>query len=764
MPCESCHVQFTVFRRKRSCADCKRFYCSNCLSTTKRLTSKNAHISLGVQLCKRCVIFAKRPLLRTDLLQLKPKDLIFYLQSKHISTTGCVEKDELVGLVLSHVHQVDAAGGESDNGSTRSYPDPSSNSFEGLKQTCQNFFTSITENISDTLNTFDNKSTPKTGEETREGPRSGRGSTDSATMHIFDQPRVSTREIPTYASYQQQSNNNHNVQQSTITTTPNTWTTLSTPITTISATTVNEVSPTFVSSTTSSVTTKDSSQSSVSPEISISSLDRAEAEEHPLASTSNSQRIGLTRQQAGEQNSDCECSDDELIATFSGRSLARKSEADLVNKETLKPVEPDECTGNKSRASTDINCAEMSSQSSFEELGAIGGISDESKAATDTNSSNMEHWQILDNAALQTLGSPVAEQSLTVACVPAAPATSTNLLTEENDSDPPKDLQVAVSLLRQEEALSQTPTAPQRLKKVTRRRSDSYLNRQRQRATSEDDSPTCNTARKAPMTLVEQDAEQADNAGHSEVGGKDISLKGAGSCQRCGKHKATLRKQVEKMRRHLESAQLSEAEIKKELQDFLSYLELRTKSMECSDTETVGSSLSGRNFAQSPESRQSQTQQFNFWEGASMPHWEYQLDDNEGIHVYAGSPSEGGDYNGRPSRFINLDDFQNINDLEGLSVKQLKEILMLNRVDYKGCCEKQELLDRVQRLWKNLKSAPAVDKLPTDELCKICMDAPIECVILECGHMATCTNCGKVLSECPICRQYIVRVVRFFRA
>lgn len=111
---------------------------------------------------------------------------------------------------------------------------------------------------------------------------------------------------------------------------------------------------------------------------------------------------------------------------------------------------------------------------------------------------------------------------------------------------------------------------------------------------------------------------------------------------------------------------------------------------------------------------------------------------------------------------------------------------MLHRVDYKGCCEKQELLDRVTRLWKTMRTAPgilhpsiplsmlrnykypsllaAVEKLPTDELCKICMDAPIECVFLECGHMATCTNCGKVLPECPICRQYIVRVVRFFRA
>lgn len=118
---------------------------------------------------------------------------------------------------------------------------------------------------------------------------------------------------------------------------------------------------------------------------------------------------------------------------------------------------------------------------------------------------------------------------------------------------------------------------------------------------------------------------------------------------------------------------------------------------------------------------------------------------------------------------------------------------MLNRIDFKGCCEKGELLERVQRLWKDLQTSPgklsissfshfivilihsiiihfnafsfsAVEKLSADDLCKICMDAPIECVLLECGHMATCTSCGKVLSECPICRQYIVRVVRFFKA
>jgi len=57
-----------------------------------------------------------------------------------------------------------------------------------------------------------------------------------------------------------------------------------------------------------------------------------------------------------------------------------------------------------------------------------------------------------------------------------------------------------------------------------------------------------------------------------------------------------------------------------------------------------------------------------------------------------------------------------------------------------------------------------VEHLESSELCKICMDAPMECVLLECGHIATCIQCGKQLSECPICRQYVIRIVRTFKA
>ncbi|XP_058805269.1 E3 ubiquitin-protein ligase RNF34 [Phymastichus coffea] len=114
---------------------------------------------------------------------------------------------------------------------------------------------------------------------------------------------------------------------------------------------------------------------------------------------------------------------------------------------------------------------------------------------------------------------------------------------------------------------------------------------------------------------------------------------------------------------------------------------------------------------------------------------------------------------------VKLADIKEAAVLESLTVKQLKDLLSANRVDYKGCVERCELLARASRLWEEYqRSRTGIETADEDVLCKICLDAPIECVILECGHMACCINCGKQMSECPICRQYVVRVVRFFKA
>ncbi|XP_061682897.1 E3 ubiquitin-protein ligase rififylin [Syngnathoides biaculeatus] len=122
-------------------------------------------------------------------------------------------------------------------------------------------------------------------------------------------------------------------------------------------------------------------------------------------------------------------------------------------------------------------------------------------------------------------------------------------------------------------------------------------------------------------------------------------------------------------------------------------------------------------------------------------------------------------------RRASLSDLASEDDVEALSVRQLKEILARNFVNFKGCCEKWELMERVARLFRDRRRNAAAEEdggcAPTgseQNLCRICMDAAIDCVLLECGHMITCTKCGKRMSECPICRQFVIRAVHVFRS
>lgn len=137
----------------------------------------------------------------------------------------------------------------------------------------------------------------------------------------------------------------------------------------------------------------------------------------------------------------------------------------------------------------------------------------------------------------------------------------------------------------------------------------------------------------------------------------------------------------------------------------------------------------------------------------------------------------------RPS----LSDLHSIEDIDALPIRDIKIILTKNFVNFKGCVEKTELKERLRALYKSNKelemrqqqmndtdnktkeSAEETDVTATttsnndEDLCKICMDRLIDCVLVECGHMCSCVKCGKVLSECPICRQYVVRVIRVFK-
>ncbi|KAF9583514.1 hypothetical protein BGW38_009295 [Lunasporangiospora selenospora] len=125
-----------------------------------------------------------------------------------------------------------------------------------------------------------------------------------------------------------------------------------------------------------------------------------------------------------------------------------------------------------------------------------------------------------------------------------------------------------------------------------------------------------------------------------------------------------------------------------------------------------------------------------------------------------------------------------------LSVKAIKGLLDDSCVSYVGVVEKQDLVDRLEKLIENTRaeqnavqeqeaaskkktSAPGLNGSgggsgEDDNLCKICCDAALNCVMLNCNHMSTCMDCGKLIMEgsrmCPICREYIVKLLHVFRA
>ncbi|CAB4056083.1 RNF34 [Lepeophtheirus salmonis] len=106
------------------------------------------------------------------------------------------------------------------------------------------------------------------------------------------------------------------------------------------------------------------------------------------------------------------------------------------------------------------------------------------------------------------------------------------------------------------------------------------------------------------------------------------------------------------------------------------------------------------------------------------------------------SPEKNNVVTSSPKRFshqelVQLSEIETEDDLLELSVKQMKEILALNRVMFKGVIEKEELLKIVRRLWlQDKRNNEDKDTMDDEELCKICMDSKVDCVMLECGHIS----------------------------
>lgn len=102
-------------------------------------------------------------------------------------------------------------------------------------------------------------------------------------------------------------------------------------------------------------------------------------------------------------------------------------------------------------------------------------------------------------------------------------------------------------------------------------------------------------------------------------------------------------------------------------------------------------------------------------------------------------------------KHASLSDLNSIDDIECLSIRQIKEMLAFNFVDYRDCVEKKDLVERLKRLYNSVsENKPNLNEQnneivnPAKEnkdnsasnesiICKICMDSAIDCVLLNCG-------------------------------
>lgn len=131
-----------------------------------------------------------------------------------------------------------------------------------------------------------------------------------------------------------------------------------------------------------------------------------------------------------------------------------------------------------------------------------------------------------------------------------------------------------------------------------------------------------------------------------------------------------------------------------------------------------------------------------------------------------------------PAHKLDIKDVRDIGDIDSLSATQLKTILTRNCVDYRGIFEKEVLRAKVMQLWiehnerkarrrarqDTNRSQDSSDDIDERQLCKICMEREIDCVLLECGHYLACVTCARKLADCPVCRQNVIRCVRTFRS
>lgn len=61
-----------------------------------------------------------------------------------------------------------------------------------------------------------------------------------------------------------------------------------------------------------------------------------------------------------------------------------------------------------------------------------------------------------------------------------------------------------------------------------------------------------------------------------------------------------------------------------------------------------------------------------------------------------------------------------------------------------------------------LQLTQATEHSSSDSTCVVCMDAPLQVVLIPCGHLCVCENCSRQIFVCPMCRRNVDDVVKVY--
>lgn len=565
--------------------------------------------------------------------------------------------------------------------------DSRSNPFDQIRNTCQNLFTTFTDKIA-AGELFKNKTILKFSTKNsfvffldfnfdfKQNPN------ERQPNVCEDQPRYSNnfRNRTSFGSNGSSTNDGNRRYQR-----PTTMTSNENPPTIIP----NHSASTPTTSNSSSVSTPSQFQSPKSSTIdaatfnenkSPSNLPSGSATVRPKLQCNKLAELSrLQTECCSENGSGCECSDDELIMRFREKYCEKDNtlspvDSDKTAEQILSKIEqnpttnPTSSSSSSTKAKDDGSAIESSDISSFEDLGAVGGI-----PAITEHSTDIDKWQIVNNP--WTIDDAASTSSIVT---DDKTEIINNIQTDNNTTNLPNsiiespqlnvnsnqrhDQQQLTDMINDESfqlhSTSQTTNEiksklEKQLKtrnthrKITRRQSDGIVYT----------ATTSNVNRKLCRGnfLDELDIDDDDNDNDDDdysSNSEDMSQKRSRkSCHKCGKTKGDLKKYIERFRHQLETTtDFSETEIKRQLDAFLEFLENHSRnSFDSKDDDTIVQNANMTTaMVQSPTQLIAEAIELD---GIEIDDFD-DYDDEAGIHVYGSNDDTASSH--PPRQFFDL--------------------------------------------------------------------------------------------------------------